>query len=447
MALVQLDRLTYRYPNAVEPALREVDLRLDSGVTLVSGPSGGGKSTLLRVLNGLVPHFHGGTWSGRARIAGHEVVTTPTRRLAREVGFVFQDPERQAVATEVVREVAFALENAAIPARDIRGRVDEALDRAGASHLAGRRLAELSGGERQRVEIAAALALRPQLLVLDEPASQLDPAGAAAVGDACRELAAGGIALVVADHRFDHLPPGRGIRVDGGRVHEGDPPVVAPPAPRRSRAEAGAACMTRALVAGIGGRPLVDVRDLVCHRGELLALAGPNGGGKTTLLRTLAGLERPVSGRVEREPGRVAYLPQDPASLLHRPTVADEVAYTYRLAGEPHIPDQVSRLLAAFDLEAVRDRYPRDLSGGQRERAALAAVVAGSPLLVLLDEPTRGMDLHARDLLVAAIEDLTAGGAAVVMATHDPQLLSIADRVLEVADGRVRPRAAEEVIA
>ena len=159
MARATLDRLTYRYPGAEASALREVTLRIDGGLTVVAGPSGGGKSTLLRVFNGLVPHFHGGRISGRAEVAGRSILDTPTRVLARSVGFVFQDPELQTVYATVDREVAFGLENAAVAAAEIPGRVEEALEEAGIGHLAGRPTSTLSGGERQRVALASALAM------------------------------------------------------------------------------------------------------------------------------------------------------------------------------------------------------------------------------------------------------------------------------------------------
>src|SRR5205807_9082127 len=170
-------------------------------------PSGGGKSTLLRVLNGLVPHFHGGRIAGFAQVDGCDVRTTPTRRLARSVGFVFQDPELQTVYGVVDREVAFGLENLAVPSSEIPARVEEALGQAGILHLAGRRVATLSGGERQRVALASALALRPRLVVLDEPTSQLDPDGAALLLGSVRRLVAEGRCVVIAEHRLDHLVP------------------------------------------------------------------------------------------------------------------------------------------------------------------------------------------------------------------------------------------------
>jgi len=197
MARATLDRLTYRYPGAEASALREVTLRIDGGLTVVAGPSGGGKSTLLRVFNGLVPHFHGGRISGRAEVAGRSILDTPTRVLARSVGFVFQDPELQTVYATVDREVAFGLENAAVAGAEIPGRVEEALEEAGIGHLAGRPTSTLSGGVRQRVALDSALAMKPQLVVLDEPTSQLDPDGAALVLAAARRIAGQGRAVIV----------------------------------------------------------------------------------------------------------------------------------------------------------------------------------------------------------------------------------------------------------
>ena len=447
MALAALDRLTYSYPGAEAPAIVDVTLELDGGVTLVSGPSGGGKSTLLRVFNGLVPHFHGGRISGHAQVSGLRVATTPTRRLARHVGFVFQDPELQTVYATVEREVAFGLENAAVPSRQIAGRVDDALAEAGAQHLVGRAMRTLSGGERQRVAIASALAMKPELVVLDEPTSQLDPDGARLVLDAIRDIAAAGRAVVAAEHRVQELLPaaGRLVNVDRGAltIHaaaDWRPAGQPGPLPRGAVMGDEAFVMER-VTAGFDGTVVLDGVCLAARHGEVVALMGPNGGGKTTVLRLIAGLLKPRGGRVRRGGGRVAYLPQNPAALLHRPSVREEVRFTVERAAEvcgPAADREPDRILAALGLGHVADRYPRDLSSGERQRAAAAAVLAGRPRLVLLDEPTRGMDAGARASLAAVIAELRDAGACVVIATHDADLRSaVADRVVSVAGGAV----------
>jgi energy-coupling factor transport system ATP-binding protein len=469
--VASLARLTYWYPGAAEPALAAVDLEVGPGLSVVAGPSGGGKSTLLRVFNGLVPHFHGGRIAGAARVAGLDVFATPTRRLAREVGFVFQDPEMQTVYGVVEREVAFGPENLAVPEPELRPRVAEALEAVGAAGLAGRRVATLSGGERQRVALASALAVRPRLIVLDEPASQLDREGAALLLAACRRLASEARAVVVAEHRLERLLPvaDQLILVEGGRVTAGLPaplagrlpsppqvvrlglrlgwsppplsiegvrPPALVPAPPRPRPAGPEAWSLRGVAAGPAGRPLLRDLDLGGAGGETVVLMGRNGAGKTTLLRVLAGLLEPSAGRRERRPGRIAYLPQSPTALLHRPTVCDEVRLTLDRAGDPEPPEAV---LERLGLLAAAGRYPRDLSSGERQRAALAAVLPGAPALVLLDEPTRGMDGVARAALRGLLGHLRAAGSAIVLATHDADLAAeVADRVVLVEAGGVR---------
>lgn len=471
MALASFTRLTYWYPGNGSPAVTEVDLEVEPGLTVVAGPSGGGKSTLLRIFNGLVPHFHGGRIAGRATVHGLDVLATPTRQLARHVGFVFQDPELQMVYTVVDREVAFGLENLSVPAGELPARVEEALELAGIAHLRERRIASLSGGERQRVALASALALRPGLVVFDEPTSQLDPAGAQLALQACQELAAAGRAVVVAEHRLERLLPAadRLLLAEGGRVTGGQqldvlasrlpsapqivrlglrlgwspvplaleavrPPPLARPAPARRRPGA-EAWELRGVAAGFDRRLVLRDIELAGACGEVVVLMGPNGGGKTSLLRVLAGLLTPAAGSVQRRPGRVAFLPQNPAALLHRATVLDEVRLTLDRSRDPEPPE---RILKTLGLLRVANRYPRDLSTGERQRAALAAILPGAPALVLLDEPTRGMDAFARGALRRALERLREAGSAVVLATHDSDLAAeVGDRVVHVAGGLV----------
>jgi len=473
VAVASLSRLGYSYPGAPEPALDGVDLVLEPGLTVLAGPSGAGKSTLLRVFNGLVPHFHGGRLWGSARVAGLAVAQTPTRELARQVGFVFQDPEAQFVYGLVEREVAFGLENLGLPAPEMTRRVEEALAAAGAGHLRGRAVATLSGGERQRVALASALALRPPLLALDEPTSQLDREGAEAILEACLRLAGEGHAVIVSEHRLDRLLPaaGRLLLADAGRVRAVEPgrlphppavvelgrrlgwqplpltveeararrpelrPPSSPPYPPRVRGGE-IAWSLRGVAVAPGPQPLLEAVELAGAAGECVVLVGPNGGGKTTLLRLLAGVLKAAAGRVQQRPGRRAYLPQDPTALLHLPSVREEVELTLRRAGERESAD---RVLASLGLQAVAGRYPRDLSTGERQRAALAAVLAGRPALALLDEPTRGMDGGARRALAGLVAGLKAGGTAVVLATHDSELAAaVGDRVVEVGGGGVR---------
>ncbi len=481
--LIDVAGVRYSYPEMSGAALDGVDLALDGGICVVAGPSGGGKSTLLRLFNGLVPHLYGGRIRGRAFVAGRDVLRTPTRRLATSIGFVFQDAERQAVHATVARDIAFGLENLATPPTEMRQRVAEVMERLGITHLRARTIAGLSGGERQRVAVAGALVLRPRVLVLDEPLSQLDAHGARALLALCLELRDAGTTIAISEHRLDDVLPVADsiVTVAAGRV-------VGPAAPRAVALSLDSAPQVVRLSRAMGwSPPLVDaiaVRSLLPHDdratssraasaahpawrlhdvvaghgdllhevsatgrcGEVLAVMGRNGAGKSTLLRVIAGLAAPRSGTVWREPGRVAYLPQNPASLLHRESVAAEIAWTLR-AQRPRRgsvnDDELHALLHALGVDVIAGRDPRDLSSGERQRAAVAAILCGSPAIALLDEPTRGMDGPARDGLAAAVRMLAAHGTSVIVATHDSDLAAaVADRVLVVVDGAVHDKGA-----
>jgi energy-coupling factor transport system ATP-binding protein len=451
MGTVAFTGLHYAYPGAATRVLDRLDLAVDSGLVLVTGRSGSGKSTLLRVCNGLIPHFHGGMIGGSARVLGRDVLRTPTRDLARDVGFVFQDPELQAVYPSVERDVAFGLENLGIARAEMLRRVDEALEMCGIAALRSRAVTTLSGGERQRLALAGVLAMRPRLLVLDEPFSQLDQEGSGALLAALDAAVRAGTAALVAEHRH-HIGIGRSDRrllMTGGRVVNLAPsqvpeiPRVAPP--RSTPPSPDLSWRLHRVSAGHGGVPLLHDLELAAGRGEVVALTGANGSGKTTLLRTIGGLLAPLSGRVERCPGRIAYLPQNPSVLLHRATVRSEVAWTLRRAHSAGAADSV---LGELGLGAVAGRDPRDLSTGQRQRAALACVLAGSPSLALLDEPTRGMDDAARRSLIAAVARIVERGGSAVVATHDQELVAaVATRVVELRDGAAREPAPLPVVS
>jgi energy-coupling factor transport system ATP-binding protein len=476
----RFEHLTYTYPDAPVAALQDIDLSLESGVTLVAGDSGSGKSTLLRVLNGLVPHFHGGRIRGDAVVGGVSVVGSRTRDLARRVGFVFQDPESQFVRGTVELEVAFGPENLGLPVAEIRARVGEALEQLGIAGMRRRPIATLSGGERQRVALASALAMRPRLLALDEPTSQLDPSAAEAFLRAALELGAHGTSLVIAEHRLTRLLPAanRMVLMEAGAAvgigptralarHLSHPPqlvelarrlgwtatpltlaeaaplapALSRPAPGNQRPAGAVAWEVSGLALRQGAASVIEEISLAGHAGEVVVLMGDNGSGKTTLLRALAGLHPAAAGTVSRGEGRVTYLPQDPTALLHRPTLGAEVDLTLSRAGLRGAAAAAERdtVLGALGLRGLEPRYPRDLSGGERQRAAIAAILAGGPALALLDEPTRGMDGVARAALATLVRRMRDAGAAVVLATHDSELAAdLGDRVVRLQAGDAR---------
>jgi energy-coupling factor transport system ATP-binding protein len=391
------------------------------------GPSGSGKSTLLRALAGLVPHFHGGVFAGRVVVGGSDTRETEPARLVGTVATVFQDPEDQAVMARVANEVAFGLENVATEPGEIWPRVEEALATVGAAHLAERAISELSAGELQRVCLASALALRPRLLLLDEPTSQLDPAAADAFFDLVERLPC---AVVVSEQR-PARPLDRADRVvfmDEGRIVLDAPTRealawLAANRPLYLSNTADLVFSVRGVSFAYGERSVLDDVSLDVRRGEIVALTGPNGAGKTTLAKIAAGLLVPDAGEVTH--ARASFLTQDPGRHLVTERVLEEVA----LGSDPA---RARAQLERLGLAAFADRHPRDLSVGERERLVLAAVLATEPELLVLDEPTRGVDPERKAELAALLRaDAPRRGTIVV--THDlPWAALVADRVVSL---------------
>jgi energy-coupling factor transporter ATP-binding protein EcfA2 len=470
-----LTGVTYAYPDADAPALRDVTLVVEPGEFVVlAGGSGSGKSTLLGAAAGLVPHFHGGTFAGRLVCGGLDTREHGPAELAAVAGTLFQDPETQVVMATVRSELAFPLENRGWPPAAVARGVEEAALALGIAHLLDRSTRELSGGELQRVALGAALAGRPKLLLLDEPTSQLDPvAGDELLAVLRRVNEEWGTAVLVAEHRLERCLPAadRVIALDGGAVaFDGAPGAFAAWAPAELQPPVTRLCALvgvpdrpstvkgarRALANFLKGSdpstsppklkasdPLIVARrawfevkdgpailkgvDVAIGAGEAVALMGRNGAGKSTLLRLLAGLIEPTRGKVTRA-GRVALLLQNPGDYFLHDRVGDDVP----------------------DAGALADRHPRDVSGGERQRLALELVLTTgeAPVAVLLDEPTRGMDRCHGTRLAARLRELAAAGTAVLVATHDAEFAAAwATRTILLGDGRpVADASTEEVL-
>ena len=472
--MIEIRHVHYVYPDCIEPALNGLDLEVAAGETLLlAGRSGSGKSTCLRAVAGLVPRFYGGRFAGTICVAGMDTRAHLPMDLAAKVGMVFQEPEARFLSRRAEDEIAFGLEIAGLPATVIRRRLASVVERLELGPLLGRPLETLSAGEQQRVAVAAAVVRQPEVLLLDEPTSQLDGRGADEVVDWVSNLCqASGLAVLIAESRLGrwsqkatrlgHLDAGRLAAL--GPVEDAVAKMpMAPPLAHAARALGlahwvgdGAEAELRARLAAIpGGRmdlpvpgrrrlrasglrfafdgtPVLAGVDLEVGEGETVALVGRNGSGKTTLLRCLIGLLTPQAGAVELDgrsilgqpvaerARRIGYVPQWPTGLLFAPDLRQELQVTLRNlgrgAGAGLDPEEV---LARFGLLEVAGRYPRDLSAGQRQRAALAAILVGRPEVLLLDEPTLGMDPMAEEDLARLLADLRREGAAVLVATHD----------------------------
>jgi energy-coupling factor transport system ATP-binding protein len=495
--VIEWKDVSFTFAGASAPVLRHVDLRIEEGeLCLVVGRTGSGKSTLLKSINGLVPYFTGGTLAGDVVVDGRSTRDHPPRQLTDVVGMVGQNPAASFVTDTVEDELAYAMENLGVAPDVMRRRVEDTLDLLGLHELRSRPLTTLSGGQQQRVAIGAVLTASPRVLVLDEPTSALDPAAAEEVLASLARLVHDlGLTVVVAEHRLERVLPfaDRLVVVPGaGRPLLSGPPgelmaeaPVAPPivelgrlagwrplplsvrdarrmaGPLRARLSAtGSPPAGRAAPAG---GPAVSVRqlslsygpvralheiDLTVGRGAVLALMGRNGSGKSTLLGQVVGVRKPDRGRVElcgsdpvglapRRLIRLAGLvPQDAGLLLYSETVAKECAAVDHDCGLE--PGTTSAVLDQVLPDVPRHRHPRDLSEGQRLAVALAVVLAPAPPVVLLDEPTRGLDYPSKERLVAVVRRLADSGHAVVVATHDVELVArVADRAVVLADGEV----------
>ena len=510
--------------------LRDLDLDIEQdAVTVVMGASGGGKSTLVRTLNAIIPSFIRGQFRGNIDVLDRDATASRTSEMAEHVAMVLQDYEAQLFGTSVESEVAFGPENLAVPADDIPERIDTALETVGLADLDRRRSpAGLSGGQKQRLVLASVLAMHPELLVLDEPTSDLDPRGTRELLEVISELAgattqdsAGGLdpdTIVMVTHKIEEaLLADRATLLSGGQVHrEADvreiftdiealrrcrvavPPLVeafdrlgwsADELPLLP-AEAVEAVRERGLgwspparadarlpgvPAGTGehtGEPLFEIEglvhayetdrsavravdgvDLTIGTGEVVAIVGANGSGKTTLAKHLNGLLAPDQGEVRwngrdisqlsmTEVGQhVGYLFQNPDHQLFAANVREEVSFgpeNFGLEGEV-LEERVDRAIEAVELEPLEEADPFNLSKGQRQRVALASVLATDPEAIIFDEPTTGLDAVQQTRFMDLVAELNReSGLTVVMITHDMGTVAhYAPRTVVLDEGRV----------
>ncbi len=489
--MIHFDRVSVTWPDADAPTLDRVSFEVPEGdLCLVVGATGSGKSTLLGAINGLVPHFTGGTVRGRVLVDGRDTARHRPRDLADVVGWVGQDPVRGFVTDTVEDEVAYGMEQLGIDPAAMRKRVEETLDLMGIADLRRRPLAQLSGGQQQRVAIAAVLAAQPRVLVLDEPTSALDPTAAQDVLAAITTLVHDvGLSVVLAEHRLERVMqaadsvlwlPGDGS-VDAGPPQEVlgrttiTPPLVelarilgwaevplsvrearrralvedlSPAGPPPVPADTGPVVLTaRSLEVRFGALVAVAGVDLDLREGSVVAVLGRNGAGKSSLLWALQGALTCAGGLVVagRDPRRlpaaearrlVTLVPQTAADLLYLPTVAAECAQADAESGAA--TGTTAALLASLGMDLPGDRDPRDLSEGQRLALVLAIQLAARPPVLLLDEPTRGLDYQAKAELRRIVGALAATGTAVMIATHDVEFAAATSRrTLLMADGEV----------
>ncbi len=454
--MLHLDGVTYTYPFQNEPALRDVSLRVEPGeAVLVTGPSGGGKSTLLRLMNGLIPHVHGGQVDGHVALTGRDIASISLREISQTVSTLFQDPEKQFLALTVADEIAFALEWRESDPRVVAEKAQRAIHDFGLGELRDASIYELSEGQKQKVALAAVSALSPRALTLDEPTANLDPQASTDLAGHLARLKAEGVTLVIADHRLAWLGGlvDRVVVIDQGRVvADGDWSILADDGFRRriglravdwpdcghvrqSNAPA-TDCLVRweQLNFGYRGRPvLFENADVGIHRDAVTALTGSNGCGKTTLAKLMAGLIKPRRGALRRC-GQVIR-PRDLLSTtgmamqnselqLYQRSAIEEVIHAAGGQGNRLNRAEAMGWLSRFGLEGIADRHPQSLSGGQKQRLVVACAAARAGDLLILDEPTSGLDGAQMHALADLLEERRAAGLSSLVITHDLELIA-----------------------
>lgn len=480
--MIKFQNVSLIYPTAEKTILDKLNFEIGEGeFVLLIGETGIGKSSMLKLINGLVPHHTGGILAGNVEIDGISTRSVRPGELAELIGIVGQNPVNGFVSDVVEDELAFSMESMNLPEETMRKRIEEVIDLLSLHAIRGRNIATLSGGEQQRVAIAAAMVLHPKILILDEPTSALDPIAAEEVLAILQRLVHDlGITVIIAEHRLERVIGYVDLVIEigaDGSTRIGKPEDIlqnsklAPPLVKLARAlklpeislsvrdlrkrteairengkeiarpkarKSETLLATSKLAVQYNGSRALAPIDLEIGSGEILALMGRNGAGKSSLIKALLGVV-PFTGKVERGdvyPSRIGYIPQDANDLLYHQSVAAECAQTDR---DNHLPtgstfELLTKLAPTISITA----HPRDLSEGQRLALVLAIVLAPNPKILILDEPTRGLDYQSKFLLAAQLKARAQNGAAVLIATHDVELVAeLATRILILAEGEV----------
>jgi len=484
-----IENLSFRYRDREEKAIQQIDLTLSPGeLLLAAGPSGCGKTTLVRCINGLIPRSYKGDVQGSITVFGQPTAGQSLAQISQNIGTVLQDPERQILGTKVMNEVAFGLENLGLSRAEIQERATQALQKLGIQHLKDRETFSLSGGEKQKIALAGVLAMRPRILLLDEPLASLDPASALETLELVRQLVDEGMAVILVEHRVEDvlgIRPDRVLFMQDGRiaylglldglVDAADykaiklpvemilPLAAKQPAPKELTLLPGGAPQPgvqqqptlvqfeNVTYAYEQGSQVLQEVSLEIRRGDVIAVLGPNGAGKTTLVKHAIGLLKPKSGRVlvdghdtrhlsvAQVAKTLGYVFQSPSHMLFAPTVFEELAFGPGNLGHPasQIEQEVKESLDIVHLSGREKEPPLSLSFGQQKRVSIAAILAMRSRILVMDEPTAGQDYQNYMSFMESILQLPHF-EAILFITHDIDLAVIfASRVLLVADGRL----------
>lgn len=491
--MISFTNVSLIYPTSTKTIFEDLSFSVNEGeLVLVMGATGSGKSSLLRLINGLIPHHTGGILAGDICVNGISTREVKPGGLAHLIGIVGQNPINGFVTDKVEEELAFGMEALNLPPEVMRKRVEEVLDLLSLAHLRNRSIATLSGGEQQRVAIGSALVMHPKVLVLDEPTSALDPIAAEEVLSILHRLVQDlGLTVVISEHKLERVIQfaDRILHIKGdGQAQIGTPEVIlqtsdiAPPIVHLARAlglpaisltvrdmrrsteglrrdislpntqpkEAlrSEVITVREVSRSYGYTKALDKVSLSIGEGEIVAIMGRNGAGKSTLLKSIAGILQPTQGQIsilgnipsslhgKERRMCIGFIPQEPSDLLYGQSVMGECMTADR---ENEVDSGSTLELLTSLVPGISPKtHPRDLSEGQRLALALSVILSAHPKILILDEPTRGLDYSAKNSLVATLNATASHGCVVILATHDVELVAeVATRVVFIADGEI----------
>ena len=447
--MITIDSFSYTYPYADLPALQDISMQIEPGeAVLIRGASGSGKTTLLYCLNGLIPHIFAGSSCGSVRLNGFTPTETPLHEIAQTVGTVFQNPESQIFMMRVEDDVAFGCENLCLPREEIISRRNEALHFMGLWDMRRTETFKLSGGYKQRLAVSSIYAMQPNVFLFDEPTTDLDGEGRKDFFKIIKGLKDRGKTVILVEHQYeDYLPlMDRVINMESGRIAENNASAKTFLPAREAAALSSSSVISMQQVC-FGYNRKINVLDninIMIRKGEIVAFCGDNGSGKTTLLKIISGLLQADQGEItilnihkpalESLVGRVGFLFQNPDEQLFAATVEEEIAFGPDCLGRR---TDVEQYLEIAGLKAHRLRHPQTISRGQRQILAVISIMAMEPEIIILDEPTTGLDNRTWHKLIDLLYDYADRGGTVIFSTHNEHAAALAGRKITMHKGRI----------
>jgi energy-coupling factor transport system ATP-binding protein len=468
--MIELENISYTYPHTVQEALHHLSFSLPRGrCVMITGPSGAGKTTLCLAAAGILHHEYGGKKEGRVTLDGRDISSyTGLSDISQKLGIVFDDAEAQMIFTTVEEEIISALEHRGLNVQEIEDRFAAVMQTTYLTELKHRSPHNLSGGQKQRVALAATLALGNDLLILDEPTSELDEHATHRIAAILKDLKAKGKTILLVEHKYRHFADivDELVVMENGMISTAGKPEEVMKDERIRRIVTADFSRIRTNVVSAGGRePVVEIKDLsfsygeiralesitcTIYGGEFLAIVGENGSGKTTLVKQFNGLLTPTSGcavirgrntrtcSIADLAHHVGLVFQNPDHMFFADTVGEEVAFGLQNLGISDGSESIDKALDAVGLLHTKDLYPRWLSRGERQRLAIACVIAMKPEIIVLDEPTTGLDGNEARLVIETLKQLQETGHTIVIITHNPDIANqCADRVIRMEKGRI----------